>query len=99
MSAHHDESRWSWKPDPRVRALAARAIDLIFPPHALDQAPRPQSSGLSADAWSRVRFIAEPLCDGCGQPTLLIMNKPKRSLCRPHGRRCGCGATRPSWRS
>ena len=68
MSAHHDESRWSWKPDPRVRALATRAIDLIFPPHALDQAARPQSSGLSADAWSRVRFIAEPLCDGCGAP-------------------------------
>jgi len=68
MSAYHDESRWSWKPDPRVRALATRAIDLIFPPHALDQAARPQSSGLSADAWSRVRFIAEPLCDGCGAP-------------------------------
>jgi len=48
--------------------LAARAIDLIFPPYALDQAARPQSSGLSPDAWSRVRFIAEPLCDGCGAP-------------------------------
>jgi len=68
MSAHHDESRWSWKPDPRVRALAARAVDLIFPPHALDQAPQPQTPGMSSDAWSRVRFIAEPLCDGCGAP-------------------------------
>ena len=68
MSAHHDESRGFWKPDARVRALAGRAIDLIFPPHALDQAARPQSPGMSADAWSRVRFIAEPLCDGCGAP-------------------------------
>jgi hypothetical protein len=82
MSAHHDESRGFWKPDPRkldprVRALAGRAIDLIFPPHALDQAARPQSPGMSADAWSRVRFIAEPLCDGCGQPIIMITKRNK----------------------
>ena len=29
---------------------------------------RSQGLGLSADAWSRVTFIAEPLCDGCGSP-------------------------------
>lgn len=28
----------------------------------------PQSAGLSAEAWSRLAFIAEPLCDGCGAP-------------------------------
>ena len=43
-------------------------LDLVFPPQTLDQPGRAQSSGFSADAWSRVAFIAEPLCDGCGAP-------------------------------
>ncbi len=34
----------------------------------LDQSGRAQSSGLSAEAWTKVAFIAEPLCDGCGAP-------------------------------
>lgn len=45
-----------------------RALDMVFPPQSLDRAAAPQSQGLSAGAWSRVRFIAEPLCDGCGAP-------------------------------
>jgi len=57
-----------WKPDPRIGALLGRALDLIFPPHALDGASTPQTPGLSADAWGRLRFIAEPMCDGCGAP-------------------------------
>ena len=44
----------------------------MFPPQALDGALKgaspPQSIGLSAEAWSKVAFIAEPLCDGCGAP-------------------------------
>jgi len=55
-----------------LKAALDRAVDLIFPPHALDGAAKtrssPQSSGYSADAWARVRFISEPLCDGCGAP-------------------------------
>jgi hypothetical protein len=51
--------------DPRARAAARRALDLLYPPQALDGAGSPQWQGLSADGWSRVRFIAEPLCDGC----------------------------------
>jgi ComF family protein len=27
-----------------------------------------QSIGLTASAWSRIRFIAAPFCDGCGAP-------------------------------
>jgi ComF family protein len=68
MTLHHGDNRWSWKPDARLKAILGRAVDLIFPPHALDAAPRPQSSGYSADAWARVRFISEPFCDGCGAP-------------------------------
>lgn len=26
------------------------------------------SLGLSAEAWSRIRFLEEPVCDGCGAP-------------------------------
>ncbi len=43
-------------------------LDLIFPPQTLDESGRAQSNGLSAEAWTRVAFIAEPLCDGCGAP-------------------------------
>ncbi len=55
-------------PGLRVRALVGRALDLVYPPQALDGGARPLSGGLSAQAWSQVRFIAEPLCDGCGAP-------------------------------
>lgn len=52
----------------RARALIAGALDLLFPPQAFDGGPRPQTQGLSADAWSRIQFIDAPLCDGCGSP-------------------------------
>lgn len=51
-----------------MSGLIARAVDLVFPPHALDGQAPAQSTGLSAEAWSRLSFIAEPLCDGCGAP-------------------------------
>lgn len=51
-----------------MKAALGRALDLVFPPQSLDRADQPQSQGLSAGAWSRVRFIADPLCDGCGAP-------------------------------
>ena len=52
----------------RTRALIGRALDWIYPPQALDGGARPLSGGLSAQAWSRIHFIADPLCDGCGAP-------------------------------
>jgi ComF family protein len=68
MSLDHDGNRPSWKPGPGARAAARGLLDLVFPPQTLDQSGRTQSSGLSAEAWARVAFIAEPLCDGCGAP-------------------------------
>ena len=44
------------------------AQDLVFPPHALDGSGRTFTAGLTAEAWSKIRFIAEPLCEGCGAP-------------------------------
>lgn len=68
MAYQHGAAGGVWKPGARAAAAFGRALDLVFPPQALDGTARPQSSGLSAEAWSRIRFIAEPACDGCGAP-------------------------------
>ena len=44
------------------------ALDMLFPPQALDGGPRPLAGGFSALAWSRIRFLDGPVCDGCGAP-------------------------------
>jgi ComF family protein len=56
------------KPGARTQALARGLLDLVFPPHSLDEGPAPQSPGFSADAWSRIVFVDAPVCDGCGAP-------------------------------
>ncbi|HXV01581.1 MAG TPA: ComF family protein [Caulobacteraceae bacterium] len=56
---------------PWLRGAAGGLIDLLLPPRALDEAAsgRPmQSLGLSAAAWSRIRFIEAPFCEACGSP-------------------------------
>ena len=40
----------------------------MFPPQSLDGGPAPQASGFSAEAWSRITFLDDPVCDGCGAP-------------------------------
>ena len=44
------------------------AQDLVFPHHSLDEGVRAGSTGLSPEAWSRIRFLEDPVCDGCGVP-------------------------------
>jgi ComF family protein len=68
MNLIHDRNRQFWKPGPGAAALARGLIDLVFPPHTLDRTGVAQSIGLSAEAWTRVSFIGEPVCDGCGAP-------------------------------
>ena len=68
MLRQHGDGGAIWKPGPRVRGAFSRALDLVFPPAQLDGGGAAQTPGLSATAWSRVAFIAEPLCDGCGAP-------------------------------
>ena len=48
--------------------MGRAALDLVFPPQGLDDGHRPQSAGLSAEAWSRIHFLDDPVCDGCGAP-------------------------------
>jgi ComF family protein len=49
---------------PALRALA----DVVLPRRAFDDHSPVQSPGLSLRAWTRIRFIDGPVCDGCGVP-------------------------------
>jgi ComF family protein len=60
--------RAALKPGPRIRGALRRVADLVFPPHGYDGGPYPQAPGLSSSAWSKVRFLEAPVCDGCGAP-------------------------------
>lgn len=52
----------------RLRAAATlRGLtDLVLPPVAHDSREATAAAGLSADAWNRVVFLEDPVCDGCG---------------------------------
>ena len=56
------------KPGPRAKALWRGALDLMFPPQALDGGETSMSGGLTAASWSRIHFLDGPVCDGCGAP-------------------------------
>ena len=43
-------------------------LDMVFPPTALDGGPPTATTGLGGETWSRVRFLEDPVCDGCGAP-------------------------------
>jgi ComF family protein len=58
-----------WKPRAAdARAFGRGLLDLILPPRSLDGGHAVQSAGLSVEAWSRIVFIEDPVCDGCGSP-------------------------------
>jgi len=67
MSAEDGLFPSALKPGPRVRALWRGALDLIFPPQAIDGGAA-MAGGLSAGAWSRIQWLDGPVCDGCGVP-------------------------------
>ena len=46
--------------------LGRGVVDLLLPPLAHDSPEATASAGLTADAWSRVIFLEDPVCDGCG---------------------------------
>jgi ComF family protein len=66
MRAEDGDFAGSWKP--AAKAAWGRALDLLLPPQSLDGADRAQSGGFTAEAWSRIRFLDGPACDGCGTP-------------------------------
>jgi len=54
----------------RARHIARAVTDVVLPPLALDaaRAGPVQSRGLTSEAWTKLRFIEAPVCDGCGAP-------------------------------
>ena len=75
MGLQHGGRNGRWKAPPgtgrlrRLRDWTAAALDLILPPEAFDGAAgSPQTAGFSAAGWSRIAFLDEPVCDGCGLP-------------------------------
>lgn len=60
--------RAPWRPPAWARAAGRRGLDLVLPPAALDGGARPFAPGLSADAWARIAWLDDPVCDGCGAP-------------------------------
>ena len=47
--------------------MGRRALDLVLPQTGLD-GEAAQSPGLGAQAWNRIAFLSDPVCDGCGAP-------------------------------
>lgn len=48
------------------RDWAVTLIDLLIPPMAHDSREATAFMGLSPTAWSRISFLEDPVCDGCG---------------------------------
>jgi ComF family protein len=67
MGAEHGRFAGRWKPGPRAKALWRGALDLVFPPQALDGSAA-QGGGFTAESWSRIHFLDAAVCDGCGVP-------------------------------
>lgn len=69
MTAQDGGWRARWKPltpGARVRGLTRALVDVILPPMA-HGGPEPAGSmGLWVEAWSRLVFLDDPVCDGCG---------------------------------
>ena len=55
------------KPGPRILGAGRALLDLILPPLDVSGAPA-LTGGLPADRWSRIAFLEDPVCDGCGAP-------------------------------
>jgi ComF family protein len=59
MRAEHGDSGPFWK------GVGRGVLDLLLPPSSLD-GEAALSGGLSASAFSKVTFLDDPVCDGCG---------------------------------
>jgi ComF family protein len=58
--------QWPGPSLPSLVELGRGLADLILPPVAHDSREAMAAAGLSPDAWRRVQFLEEPVCDGCG---------------------------------
>ncbi|WP_395944106.1 ComF family protein [Brevundimonas sp.] len=59
--------RRAWEGAGRHLRDAGRGLaDLVLPPLAHDSREATAAAGLTPDAWSRIRFLEAPVCEGCG---------------------------------
>lgn len=54
------------KAAPHLKAFGRAVADVLLPPLAHDSREATASMGLTPDAWTRVVFLEDPVCDGCG---------------------------------
>lgn len=67
MRAEHGPSRTRWEPPARIIGAARGLLDLLLPVRDFD-GEAAQTAGLPAKQWSRIAFLEDPVCDGCGSP-------------------------------
>lgn len=67
MRAEHGPSRTRWEPPARIAGAARGLLDLLLPVRDFD-GEAAQTAGLPARQWSRIAFLEDPVCDGCGSP-------------------------------
>jgi ComF family protein len=67
MRAEHGPSRTRWEPPARIIGAARGLLDLLLPVRDFD-GDAAQTAGLPAKQWSRIAFLEDPVCDGCGSP-------------------------------
>ncbi|PIB93640.1 ComF family protein [Caulobacter sp. FWC2] len=65
MRAEHGDSERFWKAGPLMFGFGRSVLDLLLPPSSLD-GEAALSGGLTASAFSKLTFLDDPVCDGCG---------------------------------
>lgn len=75
---------------PRLRRTGALLLDLALPPRCVGCGDRVDRTGLTcARCWSKLTFIAPPLCESCGAPF---------AQAGPAGQKCpSCWAAPPGY--
>lgn len=52
----------------KLRDYGRAMVDIILPPMSLDGRMETSSAGISASGFSKITFLEDPVCDGCGLP-------------------------------
>jgi ComF family protein len=65
LRAEHGDSGPFWKGSPILKEWGRSVLDLLLPPSSLD-GEAALSGGLTASAFSKLTFLDDPVCDGCG---------------------------------
>lgn len=71
----------------KLRNAGRSLVDLVLPPASLDGEAGSSGMGLSARAFSRITFLEDPVCDGCGLPFEYAVEAGQRCLIctqKPH---------------